>query len=111
MNLDNILPTISVLKNDKICIFRNIFPDNIVQAAFQQAHTVYAQPTNMFAKNATENDTLPALVRVVSYRLVILPILKSFLQQLIIIYTSRLLPFSFYPSINLLVICQNNNEL
>ncbi|XP_059055576.1 excitatory amino acid transporter isoform X2 [Achroia grisella] len=49
-------------------IGRNIFPDNIVQAAFQQAHTVYTEPPTMFARNFTENDTLPNLVRVVSYR-------------------------------------------
>ncbi|CAG9785811.1 unnamed protein product [Diatraea saccharalis] len=49
-------------------IGRNIFPDNIVQAAFQQAHTVYAKPPTIFAENASESDTLPALVRVVSYR-------------------------------------------
>lgn len=48
---------------------RNIFPDNIVQAAFQQAHTVYTQPQSFFAKNITENDTSPEeLVRVISYR-------------------------------------------
>ncbi|XP_072938921.1 excitatory amino acid transporter isoform X2 [Epargyreus clarus] len=49
-------------------IGRNIFPDNIVQAAFQQAHTVYAEAPSMFLKNATENDTVPTLVRVISYR-------------------------------------------
>ncbi|XP_030028877.1 excitatory amino acid transporter isoform X2 [Manduca sexta] len=49
-------------------IGRNIFPDNIVQAAFQQAHTVYVEKSNIFAKNATDNDTVPDLVRVVSYR-------------------------------------------
>ncbi|XP_037975146.2 excitatory amino acid transporter isoform X2 [Plutella xylostella] len=47
-------------------IGRNIFPDNIVQAAFQQAHTVYVEPP-MFARNASDNETV-ALVRVVSYR-------------------------------------------
>ncbi|XP_061380449.1 excitatory amino acid transporter isoform X3 [Danaus plexippus] len=49
-------------------IGRNIFPDNIVQAAFQQAHTVYAEPKTLFAKNATENGTEPVLVRDISYR-------------------------------------------
>ncbi|XP_075974867.1 excitatory amino acid transporter 2 isoform X2 [Anticarsia gemmatalis] len=49
-------------------IGRNIFPDNIVQAAFQQAHTVYAEPPTMFARNVSENDTMPTLVRVVAYR-------------------------------------------
>ncbi|RVE50693.1 hypothetical protein evm_004603 [Chilo suppressalis] len=49
-------------------IGRNIFPDNIVQAAFQQAHTVYAESPALFGKNASENDTVPALVRVISYR-------------------------------------------
>ncbi|XP_061729718.1 excitatory amino acid transporter isoform X1 [Cydia pomonella] len=49
-------------------IGRNIFPDNIVQAAFQQAHTVYAEQPSLFARNLTDNDTAPALVRVVSYR-------------------------------------------
>ncbi|CAB3220789.1 unnamed protein product [Arctia plantaginis] len=49
-------------------IGRNLFPDNIVQAAFQQAHTVYTEQMPMFAKNASENDTLPTLVRVVAYR-------------------------------------------
>ncbi|XP_041987140.1 excitatory amino acid transporter isoform X2 [Aricia agestis] len=47
-------------------IGRNIFPDNIVQAAFQQAHTVYSEPKGLFAKNATENNTV--LVREISYR-------------------------------------------
>ncbi|XP_060803926.1 excitatory amino acid transporter [Amyelois transitella] len=49
-------------------IGRNIFPDNIVQAAFQQAHTVYTEPPTLFARNFTDNDSLPHLVRVVSYR-------------------------------------------
>ncbi|XP_038215022.1 excitatory amino acid transporter isoform X1 [Zerene cesonia] len=49
-------------------IGRNIFPDNIVQAAFQQAHTVYVEPQSFFANNATENDTERVLVRVVQYR-------------------------------------------
>ncbi|KAL0831594.1 hypothetical protein ABMA28_002377 [Loxostege sticticalis] len=49
-------------------IGRNVFPDNIVQATFQQAHTVYVQPATLFARKATDNDTLPAMVRVVSYR-------------------------------------------
>lgn len=49
-------------------IGRNIFPDNIVQAAFQQAHTVYVEETTSLAKNSTENGTVPTLVRVVSYR-------------------------------------------
>lgn len=39
-----------------------------MQAAFQQAHTVYAEPPTMFARNVSENDTLPTLVRVVAYR-------------------------------------------
>ncbi|KAL4710636.1 hypothetical protein ACJJTC_003272 [Scirpophaga incertulas] len=49
-------------------IGRNIFPDNIVQAAFQQAHTIYVEPSNVFGGNSTDNGTLPKLVRVVSYR-------------------------------------------
>ncbi|KAI8422792.1 hypothetical protein MSG28_006537 [Choristoneura fumiferana] len=48
-------------------IGRNIFPDNIVQAAFQQAHTVYTKQPALFARNLTKNGTVP-LVRVVSYR-------------------------------------------
>ncbi|XP_026732951.1 excitatory amino acid transporter isoform X1 [Trichoplusia ni] len=49
-------------------IGRNIFPDNIVQAAFQQAHTVYTEAPAVFGRNVTDNDTVPALVRVVAYR-------------------------------------------
>ncbi|CAH3873257.1 unnamed protein product [Pieris brassicae] len=49
-------------------IGRNIFPDNIVQAAFQQAHTVYVQSSTMVSSNGTQNGTQPALVRVVQYR-------------------------------------------
>lgn len=49
-------------------IGRNIFTENIVQAAFQQAHTIYTESTNLFARNTTENDTIPTLVRVVAYR-------------------------------------------
>ncbi|CAK1600648.1 unnamed protein product, partial [Parnassius mnemosyne] len=49
-------------------IGRNIFPDNIVQATFQQAHTVYTQPVSVDRRNFTDNDTVPALVRVVTYR-------------------------------------------
>ncbi|XP_013149067.1 PREDICTED: putative sodium-dependent excitatory amino acid transporter glt-6 [Papilio polytes] len=47
-------------------IGRNIFPDNIVQATFQQSHTVY-RPA-LVASNLTGNDTVPTLVRVVSER-------------------------------------------
>ncbi|KAJ0175825.1 hypothetical protein K1T71_008984 [Dendrolimus kikuchii] len=49
-------------------IGRNIFPENIVQATFQQAHTVYEEPSNIFTKNASENQSVAELVRVVSYR-------------------------------------------
>ncbi|CAH2077045.1 unnamed protein product, partial [Iphiclides podalirius] len=49
-------------------IGRNIFPDNIVQATFQQAHTVYAPPTPVIGRNFSDNDTVPEFVRVVSYR-------------------------------------------
>ncbi|XP_013176205.1 PREDICTED: excitatory amino acid transporter isoform X2 [Papilio xuthus] len=48
-------------------IGRNIFPDNIVQATFQQSHTVY-RPAPLFDSNITGNDTVPVLVRVVSER-------------------------------------------
>ncbi|CAH0714681.1 unnamed protein product, partial [Brenthis ino] len=48
-------------------IGRNIFPDNIVQAAFQQAHTVYIEQKTLFAKNATDS-TMPVLVREIRYR-------------------------------------------
>lgn len=53
----------------------NVFPDNLFQAAFQQAHTVYEPNTSPFALNDTGNDTdpdtlmnEPNLVRVVQYR-------------------------------------------
>lgn len=44
-----------------------------MQAAFQQAHTVYAEPASVFGKNISENGTV-ALVRVVSYRWVYYPL-------------------------------------
>lgn len=34
----------------------NVFPDNLFQAAFQQAHTVYEPSTNPFAPNDTGNS-------------------------------------------------------
>ncbi|XP_065342648.1 excitatory amino acid transporter isoform X2 [Cloeon dipterum] len=40
---------------------RNIFPDNLFQAAFQQAHTVYV-PRQVYVRNGTENDTAIASV-------------------------------------------------
>lgn len=59
----------------------NVFPDNLFQAAFQQAHTVYEPNTGLFALNDTGNDTdptggdpssgsaiEPALIRSVQYR-------------------------------------------
>ncbi|XP_037960516.1 excitatory amino acid transporter isoform X2 [Teleopsis dalmanni] len=67
---------------------RNVFPENLFQASFQQAHTVYMpKPSTMSTFNETLNDTLsdveqtsegqllqqqqdvePALMRVVQYR-------------------------------------------
>ncbi|CAD7079028.1 unnamed protein product [Hermetia illucens] len=61
---------------------RNVFPDNLFQAAFQQAHTEYVpKPTILRTFNETLNDTYPSsdsgegeqpveteLVRVVQYR-------------------------------------------
>ncbi|KAJ0175824.1 hypothetical protein K1T71_008983 [Dendrolimus kikuchii] len=49
-------------------IGRNIFPDNIVQATFQQAHTAYVESPNLFTKNTLNNQSVPNLVRVISYR-------------------------------------------
>ncbi|XP_069704267.1 excitatory amino acid transporter-like isoform X2 [Periplaneta americana] len=57
---------------------RNIFPDNLFQAAFQQAHTVYI-PKNVVVHNVTGNETSAAmdaievvteveLVRTIQYR-------------------------------------------
>uniref|UniRef100_A0A6M2DR11 Amino acid transporter n=1 Tax=Xenopsylla cheopis TaxID=163159 RepID=A0A6M2DR11_XENCH len=42
---------------------RNLFPDNLFQAAFQQAHTVYVP-----APNTNSSDLDPELVRAVQYR-------------------------------------------
>ncbi|XP_023955142.1 excitatory amino acid transporter isoform X1 [Bicyclus anynana] len=50
-------------------IGRNIFPDNIVQAAFQQAHTVYTEPKTLFSNASASNDSVPlVLVREIHYR-------------------------------------------
>ncbi|GBP84747.1 hypothetical protein EVAR_67304_1 [Eumeta japonica] len=46
----------------------NIFPDNLVQAAFQQAHTTYVRAPLLLVNNITENGTTEALIRVISYR-------------------------------------------
>lgn len=62
--------------------YRNVFPDNLFQASFQQAHTVYLpKPTILHTFNETLNDTMPfldatqtaaeeepTLIRVVQYR-------------------------------------------
>jgi solute carrier family 1 (glial high affinity glutamate transporter), member 2 len=53
--------------------FRNILPDNIFQAAFQQAHTVYVPKVNPFQYNDTLNTSdsdagEPEMVRVLQYR-------------------------------------------
>ncbi|KAG4072837.1 hypothetical protein HA402_001626 [Bradysia odoriphaga] len=50
---------------------RNIFPDNLFQASFQQAHTVYVPKTNIVIGNSTENDTanvIQVLQREIHYR-------------------------------------------
>lgn len=57
---------------------RNIFPDNLFQAAFQQAHTVYERKINPFNINDTSLNTTQTgeldenenvqLVRVIQYR-------------------------------------------
>ncbi|XP_026489449.1 excitatory amino acid transporter isoform X1 [Vanessa tameamea] len=49
-------------------IGRNIFPDNIVQAAFQQAHTVYTEPKTIFPKSANDSGNYRILVRDIRYR-------------------------------------------
>ncbi|XP_034827284.1 excitatory amino acid transporter isoform X2 [Maniola hyperantus] len=50
-------------------IGRNMFPDNIVQAAFQQAHTVYTEPKTLFSNANVTNDSVPVvLVREIRYR-------------------------------------------
>ncbi|XP_050668695.1 excitatory amino acid transporter isoform X2 [Leptidea sinapis] len=49
-------------------IGRNIFPDNIVQAAFQQAYTVYVEPENVFVNNSAAHESERVLVRMVKYR-------------------------------------------
>lgn len=71
---------LSSVNNLKLLIFRNIFPDNLFQASFQQAHTVYVPSGNLFGINdtMTVNDTddnnssgadeQPKLVRMVQYR-------------------------------------------
>ncbi|XP_042243533.1 excitatory amino acid transporter-like isoform X2 [Homarus americanus] len=48
---------------------RNIFPDNIFQASFQQVHTVYEEQTVIQHSNLTGIDTqITELVRSVKYR-------------------------------------------
>lgn len=55
-------------------IFRNMFPDNLFQAAFQQAHTVYV-PKKSLSFNESEKVVGPdgempeeELIRVIQYR-------------------------------------------
>ncbi|XP_058795428.1 excitatory amino acid transporter isoform X2 [Phymastichus coffea] len=52
---------------------RNMFPDNLFQAAFQQAHTVYVPKKNSFQNNTeyltrSEKTNDDELIRVVQYR-------------------------------------------
>lgn len=53
---------------------RNVIPDNLFQASFQQAHTVYVPTNSFFGLNDTVNDTdiddatPPKLMRIVQYR-------------------------------------------
>lgn len=48
--------------------FRNIFTDNIFQATFQQAHTVYVQKLNLYATNNTADEVTQDLVRTLEHR-------------------------------------------
>lgn len=54
--------------------YRNVIPDNLFQASFQQAHTVYVPSNSFLGLNDTVNDTdiddasPPKLVRIVQYR-------------------------------------------
>lgn len=71
----------NVLQPEKVIIIkfpsRNVFPDNLFQAAFQQAHTVYVpKPSIHSVFNDTvnqtspidEGDDQPEMIRVVQYR-------------------------------------------
>lgn len=51
--------------------FRNVFPDNLFQATFQQAHTVYVTAPSMFGANDTVNETGDVeakIERIIQYR-------------------------------------------